>query len=63
MGHPGLCHENVLRLQLVFETWRWVRTKARARDLIGGLLNQDRAILFFLLRDLRKDFRKDFNHR
>jgi hypothetical protein len=47
MGHPGLCHENVLRLQLVFETWRRVRTKARARDLIGGLLNQDRAILIF----------------
>lgn len=37
----GLCHENVLRLQLVFETWRRVRTKARARDLIGGLLNQE----------------------
>jgi len=54
MGHPGLCHENVLRLQLVFETWRRVRTKARARDLIGGLLNQDRAILFFFAEGLEE---------
>lgn len=38
----GLCHGDVLRLQLVFDTWRRFRIrKVRARDFIGGLLNQE----------------------
>ena len=43
LRHPGLCHGDVLRLQLVFDTWRRFRIrKVRARDFIGGLLNQER---------------------
>lgn len=38
----GLCYGDVLRLQLVFDTWRRFRIrKVRARDFLGGLLNQE----------------------